>query len=1140
MLDGKVAANLFDELQNILVMVPDYRRAYHALNRVFQTCIDQKLNLAGIRFGGSFAKTDYLLKEYQASKYLRVIVNDARVRLKNQTLLEEQQMADNLPYDVKAVSLFVSLLFNSPVPSILEVQFPAERQVSRVKPKAECLRVIVNRWNDTYFYAQADAESTEEIKVFYAGTSEHATYKEWDWTYLRELLEEGCQMNLIRPKEIEGVYYPELMIWEPDYLVDISAIASCFEDYACSPMNYLINKIKPSVNTSATVLGQLASQFLDETLYNAEDVPYSTSVQNFYGGNALSLLTTELNPDFHSQAQKQKQIIRKCLNQDLKEALEESHIDYDPSQVIVEPSFFSEMLGIQGRMDFLQLDQKVLIEQKSGKGGFPQTDPDTPVTLDKHYAQLMLYWILLRYNYREQYEQNQRNLQTFLLYSKYRNGLISLGSAPDLIFTSLKIRNEIAANEFKYSYGGIDILAHLTAEQLNEKHVKGTLWERYQKPQLEQLLTPVRQASELERAYYLRFLTFLETEHLMAKIGNQSKENSGFADKWYSSLEDKALAGNIYYNLALTYPSEQHEGKVERVRLKMEGETDNDISNFRIGDIVILYPYKKNEEPDARKTMVFRCTIEDISSGQLTLHLRSAQANANMFWHGGERKWAVEHDFFESSYSSLYRGMHAFLSAPQMRKDLLLLQREPQVDKSLTLTGDYGAFNDLALKVKQARELFIIIGPPGTGKTSYGLLNTLQEELRSSDDSILLLSYTNRAVDEICSKLVENHIDFIRIGGRYACEEVYRPYLIDSKIQECQKIDQLRDVIRQTRVFVGTTTAYNSNISLFKLKSFGLAVIDEASQILEPHLIGLLSAKSNYEEPAIRKIVLIGDHKQLPAVVQQREEESKVSDERLNHIHLTDCRLSLFERLLKQYRHNPDVVYMLTKQGRMHQDIAQFPNQEFYQGRLEVVPLAHQNATLPQQGRGINGIEDILTTRRIAFMVVPSPQQSVSDKVNANESKAIAATVIKIYEINRDGFDPLQTVGVIVPYRNQIAEIRKEIDKSGISILHDITIDTVERYQGSQRDYIIYGFTIQKYYQFNFLTSNVFEEDGVLIDRKLNVAMTRAREHLLIFGNPELLANNYTYNKLLEYCRCKQAYFSVSLSDYIQGRFTLP
>ena len=185
------AADLFDELLHVGQLVPDYREAYQALNRIFQRCLSQKTSFAGVRFAGTFAKTDYLLKEYQASKYLRVIVNDARVRLKNQTLLEEQQMADNLPYDVKAVSLFVSLLFNSPVPSILEVQFPTERQVSRVKPKAECLRVIVNRWNDTYFYAQADAESTEEIKVFYAGTSEHATYKEWDWTYLRELLEKG-------------------------------------------------------------------------------------------------------------------------------------------------------------------------------------------------------------------------------------------------------------------------------------------------------------------------------------------------------------------------------------------------------------------------------------------------------------------------------------------------------------------------------------------------------------------------------------------------------------------------------------------------------------------------------------------------------------------------------------------------------------------------------------------------------------------------------------------------------------------------------------------------------------------------------------------------------------------------------------
>jgi hypothetical protein len=69
-----------------------------------------------------------------------------------------------------------------------------------------------------------------------------------------------------------------------------------------------------------------------------------------------------------------------------------------------------------------------------------------------------------------------------------------------------------------------------------------------------------------------------------------------------------------------------------------------------------------------------------------------------------------------------------------------------------------------------------------------------------------------------------------------------------------------------------------------------------------------------------------------------------------------------------------------------------------------------------------------------------------------------------------------------------------------------MTIDTVERYQGSQRKYIVYGFTVQKYYQLNFLTNNVFEDkiDGSIVDRKLNVAMTRAEEHLVMFGNAEL------------------------------------
>ena len=138
----------------------------------------------------------------------------------------------------------------------------------------------------------------------------------------------------------------------------------------------------------------------------------------------------------------------------------------------------------------------------------------------------------------------------------------------------------------------------------------------------------------------------------------------------------------------------------------------------------------------------------------------------------------------------------------------------------------------------------------------------------------------------------------------------------------------------------------------------------------------------------------------------------------------------------------------------------------------------------------------------------------------------IAAAVRRIYDVEGTRFNAAETVGVIVPYRNQIAAIRSVLDSYGIPALHDITIDTVERYQGSQRSYIIYGFTISKYYQLKFLSDNVFVDmDGSVIDRRLNVAMTRAKEHLLLFGNPALLSRNHTFSRLMEFARNHGCYF---------------
>ena len=89
-------------------------------------------------------------------------------------------------------------------------------------------------------------------------------------------------------------------------------------------------------------------------------------------------------------------------------------------------------------------------------------------------------------------------------------------------------------------------------------------------------------------------------------------------------------------------------------------------------------------------------------------------------------------------------------------------------------------------------------------------------------------------------------------------------------------------------------------------------------------------------------------------------------------------------------------------------------------------------------------------------------------------------------------------------------------DSSGIDALMQVSIDTVERYQGSQRDVIIYSFTIQNRYQLEFLTANCFVEDGKVIDRKLNVVLTRARKQLILTGNEEVLRFNRLYALLLD------------------------
>lgn len=1143
------AMSFFDQLEDIATADIPIRERYYVLRDTFKRIVNQAIALNSINFIGLFAKLDYIIKQHDIPAEDAILIHDTRKVLNAIHDTADNDLTTSLPYDIKATALLVSAINGRmSIPQSLARLFPKKDRKTRwSKIDINMLRVVVNSWDDDYIYV-TEEQNASEMKVCYGAQNRYLTHNgKGDWTYLKQILAKDSQLNLVRIRMEENVCMPELIIFEPDYLIDITTIASCFETYAESPYVNMVNRLKPQANTVHIHLGNLAGRFLDDTVHS-RDVSFGEGVMEFFKANTISLTSCDDMNDrgtvdkFYTDARMQKQNIQRLIGERLPREIDE----YDPKAVVLEPTFFSEVLGIQGRLDFLhdKEGRTTIIEQKSGKGAFvpfsaPGFNPNRPEPQEKHLVQLSLYRALFSYEFKKHSDELRHFM---LLYSKYSEGLVSIANLPELTLRAIRMRNLLTWCDTTQTSNGLRVLEKLTPEMLNRKGATGRLWDEWTRPELDRLLSPIHDASPLERAYYFRFMEFIEREHLLSKVGNKTKDDSGFAAIWLDTLEDKRAAGNIYEELTISSFGQNKDGMVESISLNFAREQSADTSNFRKGDIVILYPYKADATPNACAQMVNRASIKEITTEGVELVLRNSQTDRQVFDTPDGTFWAIEHDMFESSSRALYSAMHSFLSASKQRRDLILSQRQPTIDEHVHMRGEYDAFNTLVERAKQSRDLFLVIGPPGTGKTSFGLLNILKEELTDPHSNVLLLSYTNRAVDEICSKLVESQIDFLRIGSPLNCDEAYHDHLLSERVQQCRTSKEVKDVISGMRVFCATTAALNANIHLFKIKHFDLAVIDESSQILEPHLIGLLSAQSGGRD-AISRFVLIGDHKQLPAVVQQTPEESHVDDDELRSIGLTDCRLSLFERLLSNFKtdhgYDPRYVYMLTRQGRMHRDIAEFPNYAFYGNRLEVVPLHHQ--TLPTETcHSQNGIEQMLRTRRIAFVAAQKPRAAASVKTNQVEAEMIAATVVQIYNICKDRFDESQTVGVIVPYRNQIATIRGAIDRYGIDVLHNITIDTVERYQGSQRDYIIYGFTVQQPYQLNFLTNNVFEEDGMVIDRKLNVAMTRARLHLVLVGNPDILRENYTFYNLLEFVKSKDGYVNVPTEQFCNGDFRMP
>ena len=837
-----------------------------------------------------------------------------------------------------------------------------------------------------------------------------------------------------------------LEVVEPDVLVDISAIAACFQDYGHHPLSYLINRLKPTANTQPILLGNFAGTALDRIIHDA-DAEFGDMLRSSFCEQALQFCTCDGFSPIQFKADAQRQVAN------IREAVKDLFAVYNREKALLEPSFICKKLGLRGRVDLMTDDMQLLVEQKSGKKWVSYREA--------HYVQVLLYYGVLRYNFQQQAD----HVDIRLLYSKYpvADGLLTVKDNQLLFREAIRLRNRIVAQEIAIARKGFStVWPSLHADVLLERQEKSDFFQRYIRPQIDGILQPLNNLTEVEHDYVERMMTFVYREQFAQQLTKNTDEDLRRGDMVY------------LYEIATPHSDQRSE---------------------------------KDDDSDPSHHILYKGIIERIDDEVLTVWpSNNIKDTPETF---SKETYAIEPATTDATATAALRSLMAFCTAPTDKRDLLLGRREPRCDQSQQLSRSYHpAYDDILLRAKQARDYFLLQGPPGTGKTSMALRFLVEEELTPNIipylSSILLTAYTHRAVDEICNMLEESGQDYLLLGNEAMCDPRFAPRLLSRSFGDQPKLSEMRQRLKDVRIIVSTTLTLLTRPYLFSIKHFSLCIVDEASQILEPYIVGLLSSEQ------IDRFILIGDHKQLPAVVAQPDDDPR----------LHSCRLSLFERLLRQNCRTERSAFtgVLNHQGRMHPDIAAFPNEWFYASeQLQPVPLPHQEEpALGYPQPSVDMLDDQLKQHRVLFL--PSDQDCVPHSdLQVREPAVVADLLRRLYrQIGCERFDADRSIGVIVTYRHQITLIRREIAKLNLPMLLDISIDTVERYQGSQRDVIIYAFGVQDKADLDFLTANCFEEDGRTIDRKLNVAMTRARKQLLMTGSQQVLSQNPIYAELIQ------------------------
>lgn len=914
---------------------------------------------------------------------------------------------------------------------------------------------------------------------------------------LRKTFSLPIHINLIDVEIREdAIYVPTAIIIQPDHMVDVTAIAECFKDYGSEPFLYLISKFKPAESTPSLLIGNLVNFMLDELISDPK-VEFKTLLMKMFHTNPLGFAIL----DDHAIKDLMEKIKGHFRNLQFVVLQEFKTFEINRETIFLEPSFYSRDFGIQGRLDLLhQKKDKItydIIELKSGS----TFKPNVYGINASHYIQTLLYDLMIKSTY-----QTRARSVNYILYSKESDK--PLRFAPPVRnqqYEAMKLRNDLLAIDQKVKQCDVDnaILQYIKPQ--NFPKLKG-----FNIKDIENFYNVYTTLSPVDKSYFDHYSAFIAREQSLAKTGEHGiNKSNGHAALWLENSDEKKERFALLSGLTIIDNKSYEEDAIITFARNVE---DINLVNFRIGDITVLYPVEAGRIRPVLSNQIFKCTITDMTNETVTVRLRSKQYNQTLF--STDKKWSLEQDSLDSGFNTMYKSLFTWAASTMEYRSLILGMKQPRFKESandILFDNDVTPAQATILnRIIAAKDYFLLWGPPGTGKTSVMLKNLVKHLHHHTRENILLLAYTNRAVDEMCEAVMSIDTDFkdkfLRLGSRLSTDERYENNLLDQVIKKCSSRQEIIELLMSRRIYISTVSSVVNRVELFHLKDFDTVIIDEASQILEPMLVGLLSK--------FKRFIFIGDHKQLPAVVIQPGYQSKINNDLLNEAGFKDTRTSLFERLYFQIQQQgwQDAIGILQEQGRLNEALMQFPNQYFYEEKLRLLPGLNRLSKVSFFDES-NASLDFLAHQRTIYIDTPADTE-LNWKTNIFEAEAtvdVIQNIIELYHINNKTITA-ESIGVITPYRAQIARIRQCMQRLPAEISEKITVDTVERYQGGARDIILISFCVNRLSQLDTLVSPSL--DG--IDRKLNVALTRAREHIILIGNRALLSRNEVYAKLLE------------------------